>query len=246
MYSKDQPKTPYSASKPGNEDKFRGHLPLNIKLLKDIVLNPEGLIFFGRGIDSVEILARTTSFSVSAMRVEMTLADQNGSIGAMIYKKAEKETQILKEFRFQEYGWVIATASLRKVESEYLLVLQTIRNIKEYAEIIAFRAKIIWNMCILNKRIHNPANLHAPSQQAVSGESDAFGYFTPQKGQMLTDISSHVANTEINPEVQHLGKHLQDVIRSMNSQISEYSMTGIPKRKIAEKLSTKVSDAELE
>ena len=101
-------------------------------------------------------------------------------------------------------------------------------------------------MCILNKKIHSPVTVDTPTQQALSGESDAFGYFTPQRGQMLTDISSHVANTEINPELQNLGKHLQDVIRSMSSQISEYSMTGIPKRKIAEKLSTKVSDAELE
>jgi hypothetical protein len=181
------------------------------------------------------------------MRVEMTLADQNGSINAMIYKKAEKETAILKEFRFQEYGWVIAIGNLRKVENEYLLVLQSIRNIKEYAEIMAFKAKLIWNMCILNKRIHDPEALNTQSHQAVSSESDAFGYFSPQKGQMLTDISSQVANTDIsNPEMQYIGKHLQDVVRSMKSQISEYDMTGIPRRKIGERLSTKVSDAELE
>lgn len=247
MYSKDQPKTPYSTSKPGNEDKFRGYLPLNMKLVNDIIRNPDGLTFFGRGIDTIEVLARTTSFSISTMRVEITLADQNGSITAMIYKKADKETPILREFQYHENEWVIAVGNLRKVENENLLVLQRIRNIKEYAEIMAFKAKVIWNMCILNKRIHNPAAINSQSQQPANSESDAFGYFTPQKGQMLADVSGHVENTDLNnQDMQHLDKSLQDVIKSMHAQIHEYSMTGIPKRKIGERLSTKVSDAELE
>lgn len=264
MYMKDQIKTSSSITKLSNEDKCRGYVPLNMTLLTTILQEVQGtLSFLGRALDTVEILARTTSFSVSSLRVELTLSDQFGTIGAMIYKKSDKESHILKDFQYEEMGWVIALGSIRKIGDEYLFILQGLKNIRDYSEILAFRAKVIWNIFIFKKKIHDPIAITPVSQQKLNiSESNSFGYFTPQKlqdglrmvtgqklgaGQSLQDISNEVINVELdNEEMKTLPKISQEIIKSLHTQMKEYELGGVPKAKIIEIMASRLSVVELE
>ena len=122
------------------------YTPANLGVMTKISeQDTETFKFLDTPIDTLEVVCRVEDLVESGLKYDVSLVDSTGRYRGIIYKKKDKNPSALRDFKFTKNEYARCIGQLRKFQNSASFVISYMTNVHTYGEVMAHRAKFIWN-----------------------------------------------------------------------------------------------------
>jgi hypothetical protein len=142
------------------------YTPANLGIVMQISMqDTETFKFVDTPIDTLEVVCRVEDLVESGLKYDISLSDYTGRYRGVIYKKKDRHPTALREFQYVKNGYARCIGQLRKFQNTGSFVISYMTNVNAYGEVIAHRAKVLWNYV---KYIRGPENVKHDTERRQS------------------------------------------------------------------------------
>jgi hypothetical protein len=142
------------------------YTPANLGIVMQISeQDTETFKFVDTPIDTIEIVCRVEDLVESGLKYDVSLSDYAGRFKGVIYKKKDRQPSALRDFHYVKNGYARCIGQLRKFQNTASFVISYMTNVNTYGEVIAHRAKVLWNYV---KFIRGPLNVKQDTEMRQS------------------------------------------------------------------------------
>lgn len=135
--------------------KRQGNIPVNIKLILDIMKQNKPYMLGKDEIDSISLVAHIIEYNESMGCIEILLMDDTGTIRAKIFKK--NGSTLIKPLINYEHlpnGCVYVIGTLMNFDGNSTVVITRMVNIEKYEFVLMHRTLIMWAYLVRNSILH--------------------------------------------------------------------------------------------
>jgi len=156
------------------------YTPANLGIVMQIsVQDTDTFKYVDTPIDTVEIVCRVDDLVESGLKFDVSLSDYTGRYKGVIYKKKDRQPSALRDFHYVKNGYARCLGQLRKFQNTASFVVSYMTNINTYGEVMAHRAKVLWNYV---KYIRGPENVKQDTEMRQSiGHQSGNRHYIPDK-----------------------------------------------------------------
>lgn len=219
-----------SPFKAQGSSKVQTYVPVNLKLVYDMIAGGEPFRLNNDNVDIIELVCRITEFKETQNTFSCNVVDDFGSIKGVIYRKGDgSNPRALRDYTFSLNGYAHIIGNLRKFADNVQIVIQSIENITSYETVHYVKSKVMWAFFIRKGALHVPTHPVAGSTpvltdlskkiQQEENTNSGFSMLSKEQRQVMnaiTSISSHSNGATIYSIAGNVGKTVVDLEKVLN------------------------------